>query len=127
MLNFLPSKLVGAIAGLLLVVNVLFWITILFIFTLPFLATFIFIISQWAFLSMNLEKLVKIIAENVDIEVETIDENTTFDSLGIDSLATVELVMQLEEELGCELQLDEKLLTVGDLLKFIEKKQSQEG
>ena len=35
MLNFLPSKLVGAIAGLLLVVNVLFWITILFIFTLP--------------------------------------------------------------------------------------------
>ncbi len=76
---------------------------------------------------MNLEKLVKIIAENVDIEVETIDENTTFDSLGIDSLATVELVMQLEEELGCELQLDEKLLTVGDLLKFIEKKQSQEG
>lgn len=76
---------------------------------------------------MNLEKLVKIIAENIDVEVETIDENTTFDSLGIDSLATVELVMQLEEELGCELQLDEKLLTVGDLLKFIEKKQSQEG
>lgn len=73
---------------------------------------------------MNLEKLAKIIAENVECDVESINEDTTFESLGIDSLATVELVMQLEEELGYELQLDEKLLTVGDLLKFIAKKQA---
>jgi acyl carrier protein len=71
---------------------------------------------------MNLEKLAKIIAENVECDVETIKEETTFENLGIDSLATVELVMQLEEELGYELELDEKLLTVGDLLKFITKK-----
>lgn len=73
---------------------------------------------------MNLEKLAKIIAESVECDVETIKEDTTFESLGIDSLATVELVMQLEEELGYELELDEKLLTVGDLLKFIAKKQA---
>ena len=73
---------------------------------------------------MSLEKLIKIIVENVECDVELINEETTFDSLGIDSLATVELVMQLEEELGCELQLDEKLVTVGDLLKFIQKKQA---
>ncbi|MGP8154989.1 MAG: acyltransferase [Smithella sp.] len=35
MLNFLPSKLVGAIAGFLLFVNVLFWVIILFVFSLP--------------------------------------------------------------------------------------------
>ena len=73
---------------------------------------------------MSLEKLINLIAENVECDVESINEETTFDSLGIDSLATVELVMQIEEELGYDLQLDEKLLTVGELLKFIEKKQA---
>lgn len=73
---------------------------------------------------MSLEKLIKLIAENIECDVESINEETTFDSLGIDSLATVELVMQIEEELGYDLQLDEKLLTVGELLKFIEKKQA---
>jgi 1-acyl-sn-glycerol-3-phosphate acyltransferase len=35
MLNFLPSSLVGAIAGFLLFINVLFWVTILFVFSIP--------------------------------------------------------------------------------------------
>ncbi len=71
---------------------------------------------------MNLEKLAKIIAEHVECDVDDIKEETTFESLGIDSLDTVEMVMELEEELGTELQLDVKLTTVGDLLRFIEKK-----
>ena len=71
---------------------------------------------------MNLERLINIIAEHVDCEKDTINEGTTFESLGIDSLDTGEMVMELEEELNVELQLDEKLLTVGDLLKFIQKK-----
>jgi len=71
---------------------------------------------------MNLEKLAKLIAEHVECDVTEIKEETTFESLGIDSLDTVEMVMELEEELGTELQLDVKLTTVGDLLRFIEKK-----
>jgi 1-acyl-sn-glycerol-3-phosphate acyltransferase len=35
MLNFLPSVVVGAIAGLLLFVNVVFWVSILFVFSIP--------------------------------------------------------------------------------------------
>lgn len=35
MLNFLPSKIIGAIAGTHLFVNVVFWVTILFIFSIP--------------------------------------------------------------------------------------------
>ena len=35
MLNFLPSKLVGVIAGFLLFVNILFWVSILFVFSIP--------------------------------------------------------------------------------------------
>ena len=58
MLNFLLSKLVGAIAGLLLVVNVLFWITILFIFTLPK------ILIPWPSLLKVINKILQWIGEN---------------------------------------------------------------
>ncbi|MDI6743569.1 MAG: acyltransferase [Smithella sp.] len=35
MLNFLPSKIIGAIAGFLLFVNVVFWVSTLFVFSIP--------------------------------------------------------------------------------------------
>lgn len=71
---------------------------------------------------MYFEKLAKLIAEHVGVDVSKITPETTFEELGIDSLDTVELVMDLEEELGTEIELDEKLFTVGELDKFIEKK-----
>ena len=40
---------------------------------------------------------------------------------GIDSLDTVELLMNLEDKLGIEIELTEKVETVGDLVAFIEK------
>ena len=71
---------------------------------------------------MVMEKLVKLLAEHLDIAENEITADTSFDSLGIDSLDTVEMVMELEEELGVELELDEKVATVGELVAFIEKK-----
>ena len=46
------------------------------------------------------------------------------DDLGADSLDTVELVMAFEEEFGSEISDSEaeKILTVGDAIKFIESK-----
>ena len=43
--------------------------------------------------------------------------------LGIDSLDTVEMLMDLEDQLGMEIELDQKVETVGDLVDFIESKQ----
>ena len=54
--------------------------------------------------------------------MEDIKPETTFESLGIDSLDTVEMVMDLEEELGVELELEEKVSTVGELVDFVESK-----
>ena len=71
---------------------------------------------------MVLEKLVKLLAEHLDIDAATITADTSFESLGIDSLDTVEMIMDLEEEMGVELELDEKVTTVGELAAFIEKK-----
>ena len=47
---------------------------------------------------------------------------STFTELGVDSLDTVELLMSLEDELNIEIELEEKVTTVGDLVKFIESK-----
>ncbi len=71
---------------------------------------------------MILEKLANLLAEHTDIEASTITMETPFESLGLDSLDTVELLMELEEDLGATLDLQEKVETVGDLVAFIENK-----
>ena len=43
------------------------------------------------------EKIANYLAGQLDIAVEDIKPETTFESLGIDSLDTVEMVMDLEE------------------------------
>ncbi len=74
---------------------------------------------------MIFEKIAGMIAEHFGTDIETIKEDTTFESLGIDSLDTVEMVMQLEEDLGIEIELEEKLGTVGELAIFIEAKMNK--
>jgi acyl carrier protein len=69
---------------------------------------------------MVFEKISGMIAERYSIDINSITKETAFESLGIDSLDTVEMVMQLEEDLGIEIELDEKMATVGELVKFIE-------
>ena len=70
-------------------------------------------------------KVRKIIAEHLGIDESKIKDNANFiDDLGADSLDTVELVMAFEEEFGSEISDSEaeKILTVGDAIKFIESK-----
>ena len=69
-----------------------------------------------------LEKIVAYLSRELDIPAETIERDTTFDSLQLDSLDTVEMVMDLEQELGVELELDDRLTTVGELADYIESK-----
>ncbi len=68
------------------------------------------------------EKIVAYLAEQLDVSAEEITMDTTFESLGIDSLDTVEMVMDLEADLGVDLELDEKVSTVGELVEFVESK-----
>ena len=71
---------------------------------------------------MIMEKLVGLLAEHLDESPENITADSTFEDLGVDSLDTVELLMELEEHLGIEIELDEKVTTVGELVAFVEKK-----
>ena len=72
-------------------------------------------------------KVKKIVADHLGVdEAKVIDEASFIDDLGADSLDTVELVMAFEEEFGSEISDTEaeKILTVGDAVKFIEGKAS---
>ena len=71
------------------------------------------------------EKVKNIVVEHLGVEADKVVENASFiDDLGADSLDTVELVMAFEEEFGSEISDSEaeKILTVGDAIKFIESK-----
>ena len=68
------------------------------------------------------EKIQSYLANQLDISPDDIKRDTTFESLGIDSLDTVEMVMDLEEQLGVDLELEEKLTTVGELVEFVASK-----
>lgn len=74
---------------------------------------------------LTMDQLAAFIGEQLDKDPAEITPETTLESLGIDSLGTVELVMNLEEVIGMEIELDEKLQTVGEFCTFIQKKQQQ--
>ena len=69
------------------------------------------------------EKLVSYAAQQLELEVDEITPSSTFESLGIDSLDIVEMIMDLETELGVELEMeDQQISTFGELAEFIESK-----
>ena len=68
-------------------------------------------------------KLVSYASRQLEIDASEITPASTFESLGIDSLDIVEMVMDLEAELGIELDMeDQKIATFGELAEFIESK-----
>ena len=71
---------------------------------------------------MLFETIAKLIAERTECDLTSITMESTFAELGIDSLATVDLLMSLEDAIGQEIELEEKVETVGDLVKYIESR-----
>ena len=72
-----------------------------------------------------LNKVVDIVCEQLGADKGDVKSDSSFvEDLGADSLDTVELVMAFEEEFGSEISDSEaeKILTVGDAIKFIESK-----
>ena len=69
------------------------------------------------------EKLLEIIAEQFNKEVDEIDENTSFvDDLNADSIDIVELIMSIEDEFDIEIN-DEDLKgleTIAEVFNYLE-------
>ncbi len=73
-----------------------------------------------------LEKVKKLISEQLDVEEANIQETSSIaDDLGADSLDVVDLVMAIEDEFSIEIPEDqvENIKTVGDIVKYIEDNQ----
>ena len=73
------------------------------------------------------DKVKSIIVEQLGVDEEEVTPDASFvDDLGADSLDTVELVMELEEEFDINIPDDaaEKIQTVGQAIEYIEKSQS---
>lgn len=80
-------------------------------------------------MSENIEqKVIDIIAEKLKVDRDEITPEKSFTrDLGADSLDTVELVMEFEENFGIdEIPEDEaeKIKTVGDAIEYLKKKVS---
>ena len=61
---------------------------------------------------MILDKIKELLAEKADIDTESVTAETKFSDLGIDSLDIVELLMNIEDEFGVNIEPDESLATV---------------
>ena len=72
---------------------------------------------------MYFNAIAKVVSDRTGREVSEVKPESTFAELGIDSLDIVEMVMDLESELGIELDMeDQKIATFGELAEFIESK-----
>ena len=71
----------------------------------------------------TIEKITDIITDKLGVEPSKINTDARFvEDLGADSLDTVELIMQLEEEFNLEIPDEEaeKLTTVGSVVDYID-------
>lgn len=66
------------------------------------------------------ETIIRIIAEYLDKDEAEISATATFGDIGLDSLDIMELVMQIEEELDCKIELSQELNTIEKLTQYIE-------
>ena len=68
----------------------------------------------------KLAVLKAILAENLDIDPESVKSDSTFESLGIDSLDLLEIITELEDRLEIDFGEPEGLQNVGDLVNYLE-------
>jgi len=70
------------------------------------------------------DRIKKIIVDKLGVDGSKITENSSFiEDLGADSLDIIDLVMVFEEEFNLEIPDKdmEKIKTVGDLIKYLDK------
>jgi len=75
------------------------------------------------------ERVKKIVVEHLGVEPDKVTENASFiDDLGADSLDTVELVMEFEDEFDLNIPDDQQgIKTIGDAVNYIESQLKQKA
>jgi acyl carrier protein len=68
---------------------------------------------------MYFEQIRQIVANHMDLDPETITPESTLEDLKIDSLDMVEIIMNIEEELGVEMEELGEAKTLGQVADFV--------
>ena len=64
--------------------------------------------------------IIRIIAEYLDKDEAEVSPSSTFTEIGLDSLDIMELVMQMQEELDCKIELSQEITSIDKLVELIE-------
>lgn len=70
----------------------------------------------------TIDTVKEILSDNLDIDPTTVDESSTLESLGIDSLDLVELICEIEDRLDIEFGEPEGLETIGQFVAYIDER-----
>jgi len=76
------------------------------------------------------DRIKTIISEQLMVDLEEVTDEASFvDDLGADSLDTVELIMEFEDEFGIEISDEdaEKISSVGEAIGYLEKLVERKG
>ena len=67
------------------------------------------------------ERVIKVLAAHLEMDEAEITADTTMEELDVDSLDTVEILMEMEDEFGVSIQPSEvKITKVSDLSDYID-------
>lgn len=66
-----------------------------------------------------MEKTIKeLMANYLSIDIDELENKTTFDSLGLDSLDYIEMLMHLEDQLDIQINEEVGFVTIKDLINY---------
>ncbi|GKX65399.1 acyl carrier protein [Inconstantimicrobium mannanitabidum] len=71
---------------------------------------------------MVFEKIRKIICEQLEVEEEKVQLETTFEDLGVDSLDLFQVIIEIEEAFNIQLEDAESMKSVKDAVDYVESK-----
>lgn len=70
---------------------------------------------------MLFEEIREVICEQLEIEKEEVTLDTTFEELGADSLDLFQIVIELEEKYGIQIEEVDGLKTIKDAVNYVEE------
>lgn len=71
---------------------------------------------------MVFEKIKKIIEEQLQLDSSEITIDTSFQELGIDSLELFQIIIEIEEQFGLQIEDAESITTVAEAVKFVKQR-----
>lgn len=74
----------------------------------------------------TLDRIVKLIVQELKVDHERVNETATFAELGADSLDMVQIIMKLEETFGIEIndQDAERMTTLRDVVDYVQERRT---